>query len=317
MSQLFTNHITLIGLGSQGLSWSMNLRDSGFNVDVWLRENSPSHVVREQLEFSKAKKFSSILLLLIPDNQHLNFLKEHEKEIPAGAAIIYGHGASCVEHELPQKFSKFNHLLLAPKAIASEVRFQFETHGKLGACMSSEFALSDEGNSNKEACEVLLKNLAKGIGITAGPYPTSFLDETRADLFSEQALLCGLMPYAARSSFNFLISKGIDPKVAYLECWHELKYIAKAMADCGPKDFFNLISPHALVGAHKASEIYFNDRHQKVLEELYKDIESGRFFDEASKANKENLHENIISEWEKGSLQKVHDELFDNLVSGI
>jgi len=307
MSQLFTNHVTLIGLGSQGLSWAMNLRDSGFEVDVTLREDSPSQVVCEQLDFPYTQSFSSVILLLIPDNQHLSFLEKNSKHIKAGSAIIYGHGASLVEHRLQEKFPKFNHLLLAPKAIASEVRFQYEIGGKLGACKSVEFAL----DSDKSACDILIKNLAKGIGITAGPYETSVQDETKADLFSEQALLCGLVPYAAKSAFDFLIEKGIDPKVAYLECWHELKYIAKAMADCGPEDFFGLISPHAMAGADKASSAFFTKKYHSVLEKLFVDIENGTFFKQAKDCNPS---KEVIKSWANSKLQEVHNELSEHLI---
>ena len=310
MSQLFTSKVTIIGLGSQGLAWALNLRDSGFDVNIWLRAKSSSKKTADSLELSVSNELSSIILLLIPDGQHHNFLQENQDQIPDGAAIIYAHGASCVENNFSKTFPKFNHLLLAPKAIASEVRFQFETGGKLGACSSLEYALGQD----LDACRVLIKNLAEGLGITAGPYPTTFKNEARADLFSEQSLLCGLLPYAAKKSFDLLIAKGIDPEVAYMECWLEVKLIATAMVELGPRDFFDLISPHALSGAHKAQGLIFDKAYQNVLEKLYKDIENGTFFKEVKAQDQQKMRSEVLSFWEESQLQKVHDQLSEDLV---
>lgn len=309
MSQLFSSKVTLVGLGSQGTAWALNLKESGFDVSVWLRKGSQAHESVQKLELKLATEFSSIILLLIPDHQHQNFLEQHYEEIPTGAAVIYAHGASCTQHEWNKLYPKLNHLLLAPKAIASEVRFQFEVDGSLGACYSTEFARAED----QEACEVLVKNLAKGIGITAGPFPTTFSHEARADLFSEQSLLCGLLPYAAKKSFDLLRSKGISEEVAYMECWLEVKLIANAMIDFGPSGFFDLISPHALIGGHKASQLFFDKAYQNILEKLYNDIERGEFFKEADSRDLTQLKQEIQNFWQSSELQSVHDRLKQDL----
>lgn len=310
MSQLFTSKVTVIGLGSQGLAWALNLRDSGFEVNVWLRPGSTSVETAKSLELPITDRLSSVILLLIPDSAHKSFLEDNFKDIEDGAAIIYAHGASYTENEFSKGYPKFNHLLLAPKAIASEVRFQYEIGGKLGACSSLEFALSHD----QDACRILIKNIAEGLGITAGPYPTSFKNEARADLFSEQTLLCGLLPYAAKKSFDYLISKGIEPEVAYMECWLEVKLIANAMVDLGPSEFFDLISPHALSGAYKAQSLLFDKAYQNVLEKLYKDIEDGTFFKEIGAQDQKEMRSKVLSDWKDSQLQKVHDQLSEDLV---
>jgi ketol-acid reductoisomerase len=310
MSHLFSDNITVIGFGSQAKAWALNLRDSGFNVSIWLREGSQSGDVVKALEFNQVSSFSPIVLLLIPDNQHHIFLEEQQKALISQSAIIYGHGASCTQHKLGKKYPQFNHLLLAPKAIASEVRFQFETGGNLGACSSTEFARADD----LDACTTLLKNLARGIGITAGPFQTKFSEEAYADLFSEQSLLCGLLPYAAKKSYDHLRKKGISEEVAYMECWLEVRLIASAMLDYGPKDFFNLISPHALIGGEKAQRLFFDKAYQNILEKLYNDIETGHFFEEADSVNVQELKEQVQAYWAGSELQKVHDRLSDQLI---
>lgn len=310
MSQLFTSKVTIVGLGSQALAWALNLRDSGFDVNIWLRPGSPSLETAKSLELQVTDKPSSVILLLIPDSAHKSFLEDHHKKIVDGAAIIYAHGASQTENNFSKIYPNLNHLLLAPKAIASEVRFQFETGGKLGACFSLDCALSHDHH----ACKVLIKNIAKGLGITAGPYPTSFKNEANADLFSEQSLLCGLLPYAAKKSFDYLISKGIEPEVAYMECWHEVKLIANAMAELGPSEFFDLISPHALSGAHKAQSLLFDKAYQNVLEKLYQDIEDGTFFKEIGAQDQKVMRKKVLSYWKESQLQKVHDQLSEDLV---
>lgn len=311
-------NITLIGFGSQGQAWAQNLRDSGRTVTSFLREDSPSNKLVQSLGFESSHQLQNlllkdhsdhVLLLLIPDHAHKKFLTEYRKDIPSGTSIIYGHGASVVENNLLTEFPQWNHILLAPKTIASELRSGFLTGGGLGAVYSLE------GVENQELAklekEVLM--LAKDIGITAGPYKVTFEQETRADLFSEQSLLCGLLPYAAKNCFDTMLKNDIPPELAYLEAWHEVKLIANAMIQLGPTDFFKLISPHALIGARLASKELFDKEYQETIEKLRQDIWNGAFFQKASDLSPEKEREDQIKSWANSDLQKAFEMLKEGL----
>jgi ketol-acid reductoisomerase len=306
-------NITVIGLGSQGLAWAKNLRDSGRNISCFLRPHSPKIEKAQKLGFKTVQNFSDtdVILLLIPDHAHLTFLKENIDRIPRGTNIIYAHGASAFEHNLIAEFPQWNHLLLAPKAIASEVRLAKLEGNGLGAVYSVEGVTKDKEKTRKS-----LLALAKDLAVSAGPFEVTFSQEARADLLSEQSLLCGLIPYAAKACFDQLVSAGIPKELAYLEAWHEVKLIGNAMAEKGPVDFYNLISPHALVGGQMASELIFDHSFQETMEKLKEDIWSGAFFEKVKEVDFEELREQEVKKWSNHTLQSVYENLNNELSQG-
>lgn len=306
-------HAVIIGYGSQAKAWALNLRDSQKEVHIALRKNSPSSELALKNGFSvltigtdSLKEYQNFVMLT-PDHVQTSILKDLKTEISDGARIVYAHGFSFTKDKLKDKFPAWSHLLLAPKAIASEVRFQFETGGKLGAIYSLEGSLD-----NKKDKQFLFE-LAKAIGITAGPYKATFEEETFADLFSEQSILCSLLPYGALHSFNKLMEKGIPEELAYFECWYEVKLIADTMVKLGPQKFFELISPNALIGGEKARKILFDKEYIKKLDQLAEDIWEKKFFDEGDSIDISNVKQEVIDFWKKEKLTQVHEGLKNQL----
>jgi len=310
-------NIVIIGYGSQAKAWALNLRDSGFEVIIALRSNSSSKSLANkkgfstiELESAELNKYSTFALLT-PDHTHKITLKENQSYLPKNANIIYAHGYSYTAFHFKKLYPEFNHLLLAPKAIASEVRFQFENDGKLGAA----FSLEDIEGEKKEEILNLIETVAKGIGITAGPFETTFLEETNADLFSEQSLLCSLLPYGALHSYNKLRAKGVKREIAYLECWLEVKLIADAMVKMGPVEFFKLISPNALIGGEKASKILFDKEYHNKLDSLLNDIWNQDFFTECESVDFNELRDGVLERWAKEELSQTHADLSPSLIN--
>jgi ketol-acid reductoisomerase len=74
-----------------------------------------------------------------------------------------------------------------------------------------------------------LHQLALALGITWGPHECEPLEEYRADLFSEQTILCHYLPTLAQETFSFLMQQGIPTPLAYAEIFLELKLIGNAL----------------------------------------------------------------------------------------
>ncbi|MFL5783666.1 MAG: hypothetical protein ACJ76H_03580 [Bacteriovoracaceae bacterium] len=298
--------LTIIGFGNQARSWALNLRDSGVPVRVALRPGSTSVVEanKERIQVVEigSEDFykSSAIALLIPDDVQEKFLAEHGKKISVGTVILYAHGYAVSRFALEKKYPDLLHVLYAPKAIGTELRRQYLLKGKLGAVYSLEHV-----KGNVSSIESWVKDIAKNMGITMGPYKTTFLRETNADLYSEQGLLCSLIPYAASEMFNHLVKEGTEPELAYFECWHELKLIINAMVDKGPEGFFDLISPNALIGAEKGFHRLMSDDFKKRMHSLLDDIKSGKFDDEVKSANLPKLRQEIRERWQKDELNKT------------
>jgi ketol-acid reductoisomerase len=277
---------------------------------VALRPDSPSFDLAVKLGFNVieigSREFysDSAYALLTPDLTHDDFLVTHSNLFAEGTIILYAHGFSLLKNEFHLRYPHLQHVLYAPKSIGSELRTQYVQKGKLGAVYSLEHF---QGPTSE--IEGWIFELAKAMGINLGPFKTNFQDETQADLFSEQGLLCSLIPYAANEVFSQLIQKGISPELAYFECWHELKLIIDAMVDRGPDAFFDLISPNALVGSEKGYQKLFTSEFKSNMASLWKDIQDGTFNAELENTNVEETRKKIRQRWQKSELQKTFDRI--------
>ena len=159
--------ITLIGFGNQAKAWALNLRDSGYQVSIALKDNSPSIEKAQALSFEvvalkEAAALGGDFVNLTPDHLHHEVLAGIK--FKSGSRLVFAHGYSIASELVDKTECGAEILLLAPKAIASELRFLYETKGKLGAVYSVEYA------SDKASAKNWLSMLAKDLGITAGPF---------------------------------------------------------------------------------------------------------------------------------------------------
>jgi len=97
----------------------------------------------------------------------------------------------------------------------------------------------------------------------------------------------------------------MEPELAYFECWHELKLIVNAMVDIGPQDFFDLISPNALIGAEKGFKRLFTPEFHKNLKSLLTEIQSGTFDKELDQTDVEETRKIIRERWQQSALMKT------------
>lgn len=312
--------IDLVGFGSQGKAWALNLRDSKQRVRVLLRKGSRSGDLVSRLGFesdelsAKTLAQSKILLLLIPDSEQKKFLLQYKNNLSPNTLIIYAHGFTVASTDIVSTTPHLHHGLLAPKAIASEVRFQYETQGKLLGVHDLICAKNTTPVEEEKTFSLLLQ-LGKKLGLTSN-YKNHFIEETKADLFSEQSLLCSLLPYGAKLSFEKLVDNGCDPKLALLECFLELRSISKALVDLGPEAFFNLISPNALLGSEKAYELLIDKNFTDKLDILWKDIDNThfqKFCAEMSEEEVSRIREKILTRFRESTFNQTFQNLKSEL----
>ena len=300
--------IVIVGFGSQAKAWAMNLRDSKCLLKIALKKESASiKKAREMgfevitLETSELSNYQTFIVL-IPDQEQLNFLEKNQSFLPANSLMVYAHGFSMSRDLVHEKFPQFSHALLAPKAIASEVRFQYETKGKIGAVISS----SDTN------IELKIRALAQKVGFTA-LYNNPFEKECAADLFSEQSLLCSLIPYGSLFSYNKLREYGISPEVAFMECFLELRSIANAFVNLGPEAFFKLISPNALIGSEKGRKLLMGESFHQGLEQIMIDIHNKEFYKEVD-VDHAAIRKEVLNLWQQEELSSTFERLKSELI---
>jgi ketol-acid reductoisomerase len=295
--------ITIIGYGNQAKAWAENLADSSWNVTIALREGSPS-IEKVQnnpkLSFKLVSDITdSFVALLTPDHTHLETFQSND--FFDGTTFLYAHGYSLQTSKIAEEFTQYNHILLAPKAIGTKVR---ENYLKgIGLAGVYSFELCDDEKVQQKVFQI-----SQDLGIKAF-HSCTIKQEVIADLFSEQSILCSLLPYAANTSFNKLVDQGIPKELAYFECWHELKLIVDTMVELGPKAFFEKISPNALLGAEKGQRKLLDDHFNENMNNLLKDIQSGHFYNEINETNFNELNSDMSDYWATQPIQQCHDKI--------
>lgn len=297
--------LTILGFGSQAQAWCANLSDEAWDLEIILRESSSSKQKVESLGFSilniHQSRFDQVkaLAFLIPDHLHLEILNDLAPRLNPKTIIILAHGYSHHAFGLKTLFPHLRFALLAPKAIASELRLRKLNQQSLAAVWDC--------SGDDEVKELLFK-IMQDLGISY-KVQASFEEETKADLFSEQTILCSLLPYGSKLAFDHLVSKGINPELAFIECWMELKLIADAMVQRGPEAFFQLISPNALIGSSTARQSLLGEDYQKKLKAIYSKIESGEFYRECQSISVDEHRRIVLDEWRESQLQKTFTQM--------
>src|SRR3989304_2734543 len=96
--RLKTRKIAIIGYGSQGHAHAQNLRDSGMNVVVGLREGGSSWEKAKNAGFKvlpvdEASRWADIVMILAPDSHQSDIYSNHiSNNLNPGDSVAFGHG---------------------------------------------------------------------------------------------------------------------------------------------------------------------------------------------------------------------------------
>lgn len=286
--------VYIIGYGNQAKVWAKNLKNSGAKVFVLLREKSNSipRAISDGFDVKSIKdglSEGSVFCVLIPDENHKSFFETYENYINKNSLFIFAHGYSVVYENLSFDARK---ALLAPKSVAKVLRKRF-LDGK-----STFVAYCTETNEDEE----IIKDIAKIMSFYP-LYKTSFYNETISDLFTEQTILCGGVPYFILKAFNILKENNVPEELALQECLYELSYILDIIKEKGIKGLYSLISPIATSGGAKVlNEIKNSESLNKIMEDTFKDIKDKNFLSYFKDFNKNeflNNIENISKDFDK------------------
>jgi ketol-acid reductoisomerase len=276
LSLLDGKTVAIIGFGSQGHAHALNLKDSGVDVVVGLREGSSSADQAregdlEVLPIAEAASRGDIVMILVPDELHHDVYENEVRDgIAEGNTLLFGHGFS-VHYGEVEPPPGVDVGLVAPKGPGHLVRRQY-TEGSGVPCL---IAVAQDASGR--AKDVALA-YAKGIGGTrGGVIETTFKDETETDLFGEQAVLCGGASELVQAGFETLVEAGYSPEMAYFECLHELKLIVDLMYEKGLQGMRFSISNTAEYGDYTRGKRVITDETREKMREILREIQSGDF----------------------------------------
>jgi ketol-acid reductoisomerase len=268
--------VAIIGFGSQGHAHALNLKDSGVNVVVGLREGSQSvQQARdgglEVLPVAEAASRGDVVQMLVPDELHRQVWEGEVRDgMAPGNLLLFGHGFSIHYGEVDPP-AEIDVALVAPKGPGHLVRRQYTE----GSGVPGLIAIQQDATGNAKA---LALAYARGIGCTrGGVIETTFKDETETDLFGEQAVLCGGASALVQAGFETLVEAGYDPQMAYFECLHELKLIVDLMYEKGLAGMRYSISNTAEYGDYTRGARVIDDNVRAEMKKILGEIQSGDF----------------------------------------
>jgi ketol-acid reductoisomerase len=224
--------VAVIGYGSQGHAHALNLKESGIDVRVGLRETSSSVAKAESaglrvLPVAEATKEADLIMLLGPDTEHKAIFNDHiAPNLQPGDALFVGHGFS-VRFKQVVAPAEVDVALVAPKGPGHLVRRTY-TEGGGVPCL---IAVSQDASGSAHGLALAYADAIGGA--RAGVLETTFEEETETDLFGEQVVLCGGLTALVQAGFETLVDAGYQPESAYFECLHELKLIIDLMYEQG------------------------------------------------------------------------------------
>ena len=271
--------IAVIGYGSQGHAHANNLKDSGLNVILGLREGSGSAEKAIEAGFevfsnSEAAAKADLVMFLIPDEfQGKTYAEDIEPNLREGATIAFAHGFNIHYGQIKPR-SDLDVVMIAPKGPGHTVRGQYN----IGAGVPCLVAIQQDASGNALANSIAYAS-AIGGG-RAGIIKTTFKDETETDLFGEQAVLCGGLTSLIRAGYETLTEAGYPPEMAYFECVHEVKLIVDLIYEGGLANMRYSISNTAEYGDYTSGPKVVTEDAKKAMKVVLDRIQSGEFADE-------------------------------------
>src|SRR6201995_3827351 len=214
--------VAILGYGSQGHAHALNLKDSGIDVIVGLRDGSSSKAKAEAaglrvLPTGDAVREADIVMILLPDTEQKKVYEaEIEPNLSDGDSLAFAHGFNIHFKQIAPP-PGVDVWMIAPKGPGPLVP---RTNDKGGGvpCL-----VAVENDATGKAKEIALA-YAKGIGGTrAGVLNTTFEEETETDLFGEQVVLCGGLVELIRNGYETLVEAGYQTERAYFQTLHTVE----------------------------------------------------------------------------------------------
>ncbi|WP_210366714.1 ketol-acid reductoisomerase [Bacillus sp. REN3] len=266
--------VAVIGYGSQGHAHAQNLRDSGVDVVVGLRQGkSWEKAAKDGFDVktvAEAVAESNAVMILLPDELQPAVYKNEIEPQLNNQSLMFAHGFNVHFKQIVPPES-CDVLLVAPKGPGHLVRRTYQE----GAGVPALFAVHQDVTG--EARELALA-YARAIGaLRAGALETSFQEETETDLFGEQAVLCGGLTSLVKAGFETLVEAGYQPELAYFETMHELKLIVDLMYEGGLEGMRYSISDTAQWGDFVSGPRVVNEQVKDEMKKVLEDIQEGNF----------------------------------------
>ena len=267
--------IAVLGYGSQGRAQALNVRDAGCEVRVGVRGGASWDRAKADgfapATIEEAADGAALIVFCLPDVEMGRLFREQVAgRLKGGETLVFAHGFA-IHYGLIDPPTGVDVVLVAPMGAGPVVRSRFEE----GSGVPGLVAVHRDASG-----QALARALNYGAAIGCGRVAllsTTFAEETEADLFGEQAVLCGGLPWLIRNAYEVAVGSGVSPEVAYIACLHEVKLIADLLYTRGLDGMVENISGTAEWGAYEAGPRIIGAEARQGLEETMRRVQSGEF----------------------------------------
>lgn len=271
--------VAIIGYGSQGHAHALNLKESGVDVVVGLRDDSSSREEAERNDLSvmspaEAAQWANVIMMLVPDQFMGGIFEESvAKNLDSGDMLMFAHGFNIHFGEIVPP-EDVDVAMVAPKGPGHLVRRTYE-EGSGTPCL-----IAVQQDASGQATALGLSYASAIGGGRAAILQTTFKEETETDLFGEQVILCGGVSELIKASFETLVDAGYQPESAYFETLHELKLIVDLLYEGGLSWMRHSISDTAEYGDYTRGPRIVTDETRAAMRQILEEIQSGAFANE-------------------------------------
>ncbi|MCP4591452.1 MAG: ketol-acid reductoisomerase [bacterium] len=291
--------LCVVGYGNQGRAHALNLRDSGFRVEVGQRPGAGFAQATADgfapQPVSEAVVPADLIILTLPDETAAETYADSVAPVlQPGRALGFVHGFN-IRFQFIDPPPGVDVIMVAPKGPGSLLRSLYLENKGLPSLVAVE------RDASGGALPLALA-WAAGIGSArAGVIETTFADETETDLFGEQTILCGGVTSLMKAAFETLVEAGYAPEFAYLECVHELKQVVDLVYAAGMSGMRARVSNTAEYGDLTRGPRMVNQATRQEMRRVLEEIRSGAFAREwiqecrAGRSRMKDLHERDAS----------------------
>jgi ketol-acid reductoisomerase len=309
IQQILNKKVAVIGYGSQGHAHAHNLKDSGAEVVVGLREGASWKKAEQSglkvMPTADAVKAADIVMLLAPDEaQAAIYRNDIAPFLRDGAYLAFGHGFNIHFGQIVPA-PAINVFMVAPKGPGHLVRSEYTKGSGVPMLLAVH---QDPGGKTHGVGLAYAKAIGGG---RAGVIETTFREETETDLFGEQVVLCGGLTALIQSAYETLVNAGYSPEMAYFECLHEVKLIVDLIYEGGIANMRYSVSTTAKYGDVTRGPRIITDKTRQEMRKILTEIQSGAFAREWVLENQANrpVYNALLAKGERHPIEEVGAKL--------
>ena len=269
--------ISVIGYGPQGRSQALNLRDSGFDVILGLRNGfSYQEAINDGWKdhidlfcIEEAVERGNIIKYLLSDIGQIKQWDNIKTYLTTNKTLYFSHGFGITYPEQTKIIppNDIDVVMVAPKGAGMTVRDKFLNGEGINVSYSVH---QDYTGKAKEKCLALAFSIGGG-----NAFETTFKKEVYSDLVGERCVLMGMIQGAFSAQYSVLRENGHSPAEAYNETVEEALVSLWPLINNKGMDWLYLnCSTTAQRGALDWAPV-FEKALKPIIQKCYKSVENG------------------------------------------